>query len=1016
VTRTWVAVALALLSSSTLAERLPVQSWSAQDGLGHDHVRCAFADRQEFLWFCTAAGLVRFDGSRFQRFGVADGLPQGRVLAALQTGDGAIWAGTERGLWRLDPRAGSPSALRFEAVGPEAPPPGAVHALALAPDGSLLVAGAGGVSRATAGANRGPSLEPLPPCPGLSGSPGELSDPRAIVTVADGSIWVGGENGRLRGIAPQGRSCVDLEVAEPGLWVRALLVDHAGRLWIGSDGGLARLDSARAEAPVGRLHHLGRADGFEGRRVRTIFEAPDGDLWVGAVGGLHRRAAGAFRFRHFTMAQGLPDETVNALVSDRHRQLWLATDTGGIARWVQAGFVSYDRTDGLGHDSVGRLFEDAAGGLIVGGEVGGWISRFDGERFTGLVLPLPAAIADRVAASPTWALEDRAGEWWLATVGGLLRYARPASFERLADRAPIGRLGRAQGLPSDWTFRLHESPSGELWIATAPGGGGERLARLSSDRRGLATFGPAHGLPATGGPNCFADGLDGGLWVGWSDGSILSFRDGRFESAARVEGFPVRELRRSGEVLWIATGGAGVYRLRLGRPHGEAAVLESPFELPHADIRAIDAEASGRLWLATTEGVVEVAPDGDVRRHARADGLASLEATSVLAARNGGLWVGTYAGVSRRAAGPAPAPIAPAPLAIGALEIDGVIQPVPPLGARSVGPIALGAGRHRVRIGWMGPSFRPGERLRARHRVLGLDERWSEPTEELSLTLAGREPGSYRFEVVPAELSAGDTAVVARAAALQPAVVEWTIARPFWSRAWFLALACGAVAAAALLVHRARVAHLLEIERVRSRIAGDLHDDLSASLTRISILSEVAARRTAAADHGASDLLRQIGSDARGLLDSTRDLVWAIDPRDATLGGVATRLRSFLDGLLDPGEVAGGLELAGPVEREPLDAERRRHLLLLLKEAIHNAVRHSGAKSIRVRLAVDAGGIGAEVADDGRGFDPETAGGSGASGRGLPGLAARARAMGATLEIDSAPGAGARIRCRLPRR
>ena len=69
----------------------------AAQGLGHDHVRCALRDDRDFLWFCTGAGLARFDGVRFQRFGVSEGLPAARVYAAAQTPDGSIWAATERG-------------------------------------------------------------------------------------------------------------------------------------------------------------------------------------------------------------------------------------------------------------------------------------------------------------------------------------------------------------------------------------------------------------------------------------------------------------------------------------------------------------------------------------------------------------------------------------------------------------------------------------------------------------------------------------------------------------------------------------------------------------------------------------------------------------------------------------------------------------------------------------------------------------------------------------------------------
>lgn len=992
-------VAAALLASGAFAERLPVRAWGAADGLGHDHVRCAFADRQGFLWFCTAVGLTRFDGARFQRFGAAEGLPPGRVLAATQTADGAIWAGTERGLWRLDARAGGAPRPRFQPVERPGRPPGAVHALVIAPDGALIVAGEGGLERADPVTGGVPRLEPFAACAASAG----LADPRAVALAGDGTVWAGGENGRLIGIAPDVPGCIALEVAAPGLWVRALRLDRAGRLWIGSDAGLAVLDSPRADGVSMVPRRVGPDEGFVARRVRSLFEAPDGTLWVGAVGGLHRRPPGAARFERWTMAHGLPDDTFNAFALDRNGQLWLASDTGGVARLLDHGFVSFDRADGLGHDAVDRLFEDGHGRLIAGGEVGAWISRFDGERFIGLVPRLPPALAERVASSKTWALEDRAGEWWIATVGGLLRYARPAGFGQLAERAPLAVLGRGDGLPSEWTYRLHETAAGELWIATAAGDDGATLARLAPDRDRAESFGPANGLPATGGPGCFAD-LGDELLVGWSDGSILRRHDGGFERLAAVPGHAIQDLHVAGDELWIATAGDGVRHLPLARAVPGAALADGPARLAGADVRAIASDRAGTLLFATTEGLVELDPAGRVRGLDAAAGSVVTETTAVFVARDGAVWLGGYSGVSRRLAPTATPAVAPAPLSIRALEIDGAPVAISPLGQQRVGPIALGAGRHRLQIGWLAPAFGPGERLRARHRVLGVDPAWSAPTEELSLTLAGLAPGRYRFEALPAEAAADGP--------VAPAVVEWTIAPPFWSRPWVLALALAAVAAAALLAHRSRVARLVALERVRARIAGDLHDDLSASLTRISVLSEVAARRAAAGDD-AGAMLAEIGGDARGLLESTRDLVWAIDPRDESLAALAARLRAFLDGVADPERITVSLATRGPLERVRLGADVRRHLLLVLKEAIHNAVRHAGARTLRVEIAVEPGRIVAEVADDGVGFEPLAS--AGAAGRGLRGQRARAAAIGARLELTSAPGAGTRVRCELPR-
>src|SRR5262249_25615532 len=111
-------------------------------------------------------------------------------------------------------------------------------------------------------------------------------------------------------------------------------------------------------------------------------------------------------------------------------------------------------------------------------------------------------------------------------------------------------------------------------------------------------------------------------------------------------------------------------------------------------------------------------------------------------------------------------------------------------------------------------------------------------------------------------------------ASAAPASLSFTLLPPFWQRWWFVLLAATAAAAVGWALHRAQVSRLLELERVRTRIAADLHDDVSSSLARISILSELGRRRLA--DPQEATILDQIGETARELIEATGDIVWAI--------------------------------------------------------------------------------------------------------------------------------------------
>ncbi len=159
-------------------------------------------------------------------------------------------------------------------------------------------------------------------------------------------------------------------------------------------------------------------------------------------------------------------------------------------------------------------------------------------------------------------------------------------------------------------------------------------------------------------------------------------------------------------------------------------------------------------------------------------------------------------------------------------------------------------------------------------------------------------------------------------------------------------------------------------------------------------------------------MLTTISEEARYLVEATSDLVWSVDPSQDDLRDLLIRLRRFAVDLLEAKGMR--LDFEAPVETVavPLSPESRRGLYLMLKEAIHNAARHSQGRLAKVRIEVRGAEVIAVVEDDGIGLMPATERGMG--GRGLPGLMTRAQALGGTATVESKPGTGTRISLRVP--
>jgi signal transduction histidine kinase len=201
------------------------------------------------------------------------------------------------------------------------------------------------------------------------------------------------------------------------------------------------------------------------------------------------------------------------------------------------------------------------------------------------------------------------------------------------------------------------------------------------------------------------------------------------------------------------------------------------------------------------------------------------------------------------------------------------------------------------------------------------------------------------------------------------------------------------------------VLRLLELERIRTRIATDLHDDVGASLSQVAIMSEVVSRR-AAADREA---LNEIAGTSRVLLQSMSEIVWAIDPSHDRMHDLIQRMRWFAGETLSGRGVSLHFSVAGEERELRLKVDTRRQVFLIFKESVNNIARHAQARHAKVALKADQNWLVLEVADDGCGFDAVQCG-----RHGLRNMAERAHTLGGILEVSSCPGDGTRLVLRVP--
>jgi signal transduction histidine kinase len=565
----------------------------------------------------------------------------------------------------------------------------------------------------------------------------------------------------------------------------------------------------------------------------------------------------------------------------------------------------------------------------------------------------------------------------------------------------------ADGLSDNDVASLFEDSRGDLWMGHfAPGE--YVLTRFARSSSSFHRYSSRDGLRAASQPSAFAEGPSGDLWIGFRDGEVVRHHAGRFIQELPPD--PQPERRVSGiypddeGAVWISRVGIGLMRIDTGatgaartRPYTVADGLASN------NVGVLTQGADGAIYVEVghTFGIDRLDPrTGAVRHFTSSDGLPNADYLSAHRDRAGALWFGTSAGLIRFTPAPDPPVLSP-DIRIGSLQISGGLVPVHPLGAPALGPFRLAPGSNRVAISFFGLSPALDEGLRYQYRLEGADDEWSAPTQQRAVDYANLAPGRYRFAVHA--LGKEGTA------SASPATVTFTILPPVWRRWWFLASVVLVAGLAARFLHQYQLRRAIELERVRMRIATDLHDDIGAGLSQVAVLSAVVSRRTGT-DPAIAEPLTAIGELARDLVDSMSDIVWAINPRRDHAFDLTHRMRRFASDVLGAKDIDLAFTADADDEDVGLGPEIRREVWLIFKESVNNIARHSGCTHAEITVRIAQQRLQLTVSDNGRGFSPNQE----SEGHGMPSIRQRAARIGAALEVHSKPGQGTRVNVNLP--
>jgi signal transduction histidine kinase/ligand-binding sensor domain-containing protein len=1022
-------LALVVCAAGTVrSERLPFRSYTTADGLPHNLVYRIVPDSRGFLWFCTKGGLARFDGYGFTNFGAEQGLPEGGVRDLLETRAGEYWVATVGGLARFDPkgRPGRPSrgqddrnaAPMFALLGSTdgVPFTSAVTVLREARDGAIWAGTAKGLYRVDgpAGAQSLRAIE--------IGLPGDAPKPQGIADILEdrfGTLWVATPDDLYRRWSDGSTARYGL----PGKYLSDVYEDHEGHFWLGTrEAGFFGFAADASHAPPVFAEAFGVKEGLPNICVNQLFEASDGRFWIADGEGLveffpHGDAQGR-RLRAYTRRNGLSYFDVNSLSEDRDGNLWLAATNGGAMKLARDGFITYSRLDGI--ENVNAIFEDRAGdlcfrGYVLGDERGSMfdggavdfvraeprvftrLGCFDGWRFDWFD---PDAIKDWGWVLERTTFQARSGEFWFGSAEGVFRFAAADHLADVRKARPLAVYTTRDGMPAGQVFRLFEDSSGNIWIATTSSATG--LARWEVGTERVRDLGRSPGLPSLEDDEVLSFGEDGSgaIWIGFRQ-ALTRYLRGAFTTFRTAEGLPAGGITdvhrdRSGR-LWLASDRAGLIRVEHPDSDRPAFVIYAVGQgLSNNDVEVITEDPAGFLYVGGGQGLDRFDPEtGRVKHFTADDGLAPGVLFAAHRDRRGVLWFGTSAGLARLAPRAASPPVIPRAL-VSAVRVGGVAQAVSALGESALPLPDFAPDQNHVEVDVIAIGYGAGEVLRYQYKLEGAQADWSAPSAQRTVNFASLASGHYtlRVRALNSEGMMSDP----------PASVSFTILEPIWLRWWFLTLATFAMGAVVFAVYRYRVARVLEMAAIRTRIATDLHDDIGANLTRIGMLSEVAKRSRDDAS------LASIGHIARESVEAMSDIVWAINPNRESLADLVRRMRHHAEELFTLRGIDLDFGARGAQDTLRLGMDLRRDFLLVFKEAVNNVARHAHCTQVSIDLSCTGSTLTLSVADNGVGFDLSQE----SAGHGLASLHRRAARMKGTLDVQTAPSKGTTVTLRVP--
>ncbi|HOZ85476.1 MAG TPA: two-component regulator propeller domain-containing protein [Niabella sp.] len=700
--------------------------------------------------------------------------------------------------------------------------------------------------------------------------------------------------------------------------------------------------------------------GIQFNAITDIIQDQEGIIWVATDNGVFY-TSNVLTNTHIVFSLEKNRRSISSLMEDKYQNLWIATWGGGVYVVDKNGdLMTNHLNNNKGqkqpiHPFVWTLCQDNFNNIWIGCQ-GGNLYRFNQQNKKLLLFRVPAFHKSDIRQI----IHDQNGRLWFGLLDGRVFYLHPSNQQGTQPNFTLAQS--FDGIISKMTIVNDQ----QIWIAVS--GMGIVILDINT-------------------------------------GKIISTLDYIKTKQAAIAN--IRDILPVNDTLCIIAG----ERLGTVNPRN----LSIDFSLVNnnnyslTNMYTMQMDGFNNLWLGSSNGIFKLNLKSKIlSKYTQQDGLLTIHNNSYVPERSVKLHSGNFAfGGNQHLVIYNPdlynSSIQPPDVSITGFQLGNQYLPLDSLERMKEIIIPYDQGNFSIELAAL--SYRQKNKITYEYKLEGLDDKWIVVTDLLPVKYNYLPPGEYKF-MVRARNEAGQYSSKNTSLVL-------SITPPFWKSTWFYFLIILSLTGILFFIHRLRLQRLLHVEKVRSRLARDLHDDMGSTLSTINILSNLALQQDKLDESKAKDYMSTISVSTSQMMEAMDDIVWSINPMNDSLSKILSRMKETAGAILEPKQIEYRFDVAENINEIKLPMESRREIFLIFKEAINNIVKYAECTEVIFSLHKKVNKFSLSICDNGKGFNTSTDKPS--TGRnGLKNMNKRASNLKGKLFIQSQPGMGTTVTLWVP--